>query len=153
MKDLTELGDRFLLAMLRWCGYGRPRFRPLREWHVYVGLLGNEPVGISGLYRETDIPGDLDWLGWFGVRPAYRRRGIGLRILQQTIEISASRNSTRIVLHTDPHGASVHRFYESAGFRRLGVSEDVLPESAFDNFDRGDLIFEYRIKPVPNVIL
>jgi hypothetical protein len=30
-------------------------------------------IGVSGLYRQPDTPSHLCWLGWFAIRPQFRR--------------------------------------------------------------------------------
>lgn len=44
-------------------------------------------MGITGVYYY-----DLDsaWLGWFGVLPEYRNKGIGCRLLNKTIKLVSS---------------------------------------------------------------
>ena len=64
MKELDEFPERFLLTMLRWCGYGRPRHQPLKVWYVYVGLLKDEPVGVTGIYCDDETPPGVCWVGW-----------------------------------------------------------------------------------------
>src|SRR5580704_8204564 len=71
-----DFGDQFLLSMLHWCGIGQ-RATPLEYWQVFLIRSQCEIVGVSGLYRQPGMPADLCWLGWFAIRPQYRRRGFG----------------------------------------------------------------------------
>lgn len=44
-------------------------------------------VAITGLYSDFDIEETNSiWLGWFGVRPEYRRKKIGTEVLSYTIK-------------------------------------------------------------------
>ena len=77
MKELADdFGDRFLLSMLHWCGIGE-RANPLLFWEVFLLRDNREIVGVCGLYQMSETPASLAWLGWFGIRPAFRRRGYG----------------------------------------------------------------------------
>ena len=47
----------------------------------------NDIVAITGLYSDFDInETNSIWLGWFGVRPEFRRRSIGAEVLNFTIK-------------------------------------------------------------------
>src|SRR5260370_2714084 len=77
MRELADdFGDRFLLSMLHWCGIGE-RANPLPFWEVFLLRANSETVGVCGLYQMSETTTSLVWLGWFGIRPAFRRRGYG----------------------------------------------------------------------------
>jgi GNAT superfamily N-acetyltransferase len=71
-----DFGDQFLLSMLHWCGIGQ-RATLLEYWQVFLIRSKQETVGVSGLYRQPGMPAHLCWLGWFAIRPRFRRRGFG----------------------------------------------------------------------------
>jgi GNAT superfamily N-acetyltransferase len=71
-----DFGDAFLLSMLHWCHIGR-RSTPLDYWQVFLLKARSEIVGVSGLYRQSGMATTICWLGWFAVRPRFRRRGLG----------------------------------------------------------------------------
>src|ERR1700732_5478315 len=71
-----DFGDRFLLSMLHWCGIGQ-RSTPLEYWQVFLIQAQCEIVGVSGLYRQPGMPSTICWLGWFAIRPQFRRHGFG----------------------------------------------------------------------------
>src|SRR6266436_1726363 len=75
LKEI-DFGDRFLLSMLHWCGIGR-RSTPLEFWQVFLIRSDQEIVGVSGLYRQPGAPEHVCWLGWFAIRPKFRRQGFG----------------------------------------------------------------------------
>ena len=54
MREI-DFGDRFLLSMLHWCGFGR-RSTPLDYWKVFLLRVRDEVVGVSGLYRQPGMP-------------------------------------------------------------------------------------------------
>src|SRR5216683_2057455 len=77
-----DLGDRFLLSMLHWCGIGQ-RSTPLDYWKVFLIQSSNEIVGVSGLYRQPGMDPTTLWIGWFGIRPAWRRQGFGTKVIRK----------------------------------------------------------------------
>ena len=83
-----DFGDQFLLSMLHWCGIGQ-RSTPLDYWQVFLVQSEKEVVGVSGLYRQPGMPVHLCWLGWFAIRPQFRRRGLG----SSAIDALASRRT------------------------------------------------------------
>jgi GNAT superfamily N-acetyltransferase len=86
-------------------------------------------AGVTGLYLDARDR-DVIWLGWFGVHPAYRRRGIGSSLLEFTIKEAKRREfkAMKIYTSTDKHERAAHSLYESRGFRKINscrVTEDV----------------------------
>jgi RimJ/RimL family protein N-acetyltransferase len=75
MRDI-DFGDAFLLSMVHWCGIGK-RSTPLESWQVFLVRAKSQIVGISGAYRQPGMPPHVCWLGWFGIRPQFRRHGFG----------------------------------------------------------------------------
>src|SRR5580692_9948167 len=95
-KDLGEfipllreiaLGDSFLLSMLHWCGIGQ-RSTPLDYWKVFLLRAGGDGVGVSGLYRQPGMAETVCWVGWFGIRPRFRRQGFGRRAMHALIDFA-----------------------------------------------------------------
>jgi GNAT superfamily N-acetyltransferase len=97
----------------------------------YWVVAGNSRklAGVTGLYLDAKDRAVI-WLGWFGVHPAYRRRGIGSSLLEFTIKEAKRREfkTMKIYTSTDKHERAAHRLYESHGFRKInscGVAEDI----------------------------
>lgn len=42
----------------------------------YIAKHNNIPVGITGLYFYNELDSESIWLGWFGVLPEFRSKGI-----------------------------------------------------------------------------
>ena len=79
---------------------------------------GDEVVGFSLNYDKR--MGDWGWIGRLGVRPAWRRRGLGLALLHESFRRFAGRGETTAALGVDsenPTGAT--RLYERAGMSEL----------------------------------
>ena len=115
----VEFGDRFLLSMLHWCGFGA-RSSPLDFWQVFLIKSESETAGVSGLYRPPASSDGIFWIGWFGVRPKFRRQGIGrdaLRLLRARAKMLDGRE---LWVYTGATDDAALRLYSSAGFERLG---------------------------------
>jgi ribosomal protein S18 acetylase RimI-like enzyme len=95
--------------------FGRPRFDPAL---VVVAWSGDEIAGFSLNYPKR--MGDWGWVGVLGVVPAWRRRGLGLALLQESFRRFREAGETAVALGVDsenPTGAT--RLYERAGMRIL----------------------------------
>jgi RimJ/RimL family protein N-acetyltransferase len=115
MKELADdFGDRFLLSMLHWCGIGS-RPAPLEFWQVFLIQTGKETVGVSGLYRRSESPTHLCWLGWFAIRPKFRRKGLWV--------------------YTGASDEAARHFYTKLGFELLGSARDRAPGKTMDDSD------------------
>ncbi len=81
---------------------------------VVVVWDGDEVAGLSVNYDKR--MGDWGWIGNLAVRPAWRRRGLGLVLLQESFRRFAERGENTVALGVDsenPTGAT--RLYERAG--------------------------------------
>ena len=55
-------------------------------WKYWLVYNEEDIVAITGLYSDFDInETNSIWLGWFGVRPSYRKQNIGTEVLNFTI--------------------------------------------------------------------
>lgn len=72
----------------------------------YIIKMNGIPVGITGiyilnLYDENVIDKDDVWLGWYGILPEFRSRGIEKQSLLDTIEIAKRFNRKYFRLYTN----------------------------------------------------
>lgn len=83
----------------------------------FLGILsGDELVAIGGLNRDPFAKGDrIGRLRRFYVMPAYRRKGIGRRLLAALLEQAGS-SFSQVRLRTTTYEAS--QFYFSCGFQK-----------------------------------
>ena len=80
----------------------------------YMGCVGDEVVGISGIYADNK---DECWLGWFGVRPEYRRKGYASAILKLQLEMMKNDGYKVCRLYTDEViNKNAVPLYEKNGF-------------------------------------
>jgi ribosomal protein S18 acetylase RimI-like enzyme len=124
IDDAFESDWRFASGLedfrVKWLG--RERARP------DLWLVAREEDTVAGaLVAEWKRNGDLGWIEWIGVRPAWRRRGVGRALLVGALRRFHDLGERRVGLGVDaanPTGAT--RLYEALGMRR--TSEAVVYE-------------------------
>src|ERR1700750_2865202 len=133
MREI-DFGDAFLLSMLHWCGIGR-RSRPLGYWPVFVLRAKSQIIGISGLYRHPGMPSHVCWLGWFAIRPQFRRQGFGTAAIHQLCHAARSAGSTELLVYTGSHDDVARIFYISLGFEVMGSALEHARGKTMDDSD------------------
>ena len=84
-----------------------------------VALEGDETIGMAGLA----IRGGRGWVSGFGVVPAWRRRGLGRRLMSALLERARACGLRRLSLEVLAGNDAARRLYEGAGMR---VTRDLL---------------------------
>lgn len=84
-----------------------------------LALDGDEAVGMAGLA----IRGARGWVSGFGVVPAWRRRGLGRRLMSALLERARAGGLRQLSLEVLAGNFAAKRLYESAGMR---VTRDLL---------------------------
>jgi len=133
MREI-EFGDAFLLSMLHWCGIGK-RSRPLEYWQVFLLSAKSQIIGVSGLYRQPGMPSNVCWLGWFAIRPKFRRQGFGTAAIHQLYPIARSAGSKEVLVYTDSNDVVARMFYIRLGFQVLGPASDHAPGKTMADSD------------------
>lgn len=73
-------------------------------------------AGITGLYSYPEDP-ESAWLGWFGIREEFRRRGLGSETLKKFEELAAARGFRFARLYTDAeNNDAAIAFYKANGY-------------------------------------
>jgi len=116
-----DFGDQFLLSMLHWCGIGR-RSTSLAYWKVFLLRSAGQVVGVSGLYWQPGMPETVCWVGWFGIRPGFRRQGFGTRAMYLLCDFARSIASQELWVYTGSSDDIAVRFYKSLAFEVLGTA-------------------------------
>ena len=82
-------------------------------------------IGLTGLYLDQSDK-SIVWLGWFGVQPEHRRKGIGSLLLEYAIKESKTRGFKilKIYTSTDESETAAHQLYESYGFVQSNSKQD-----------------------------
>ena len=133
MKEI-DFGDRFLLSMLHWCGIGQ-RSTPLDYWKVFLLRSAGEIVGVSGLYRQPGMAETVCWVGWFGIRPCFRRQGFGKRAMYALTDFARHLGVEELWVYTGSSDNIAVKFYRTLGFEVMGAAADWAPSQTMDNSD------------------
>ncbi|MGD9649671.1 MAG: GNAT family N-acetyltransferase [Dongiaceae bacterium] len=88
--------------------------------------------GVMGLMEMKADSETTDWLNWFCVSPAYRKRGYRRILLERAAEISKSRNKKHLKLWTSnaPNEKDAQYLYEKMGFHITSEEESTDGESS-----------------------
>lgn len=90
---------------------------------VYIAQLGEDIVGSCQMLRVLDEPRFFYVVGFY-VRPQWRQRGLGRRLLVSVAEDIRSLGADGMVLTVSPLNLVALRLYEGAGF----VIESLVPD-------------------------
>ncbi len=132
----VDFGEPFASSLTHWCARSE-RPRDLRRWEVYLALDGATPVGVCGWYQTRAMRPHLAWLAWLGIRPAQRRSGAGAAMLATLVKLAqATPGLTELWVYTDANEPGVHRFYERAGFRCVGLGGSFTPHPGMGATDK-----------------
>lgn len=82
-----------------------------------VARLGDEVVGFGGLWVMVDEA----HITTFAVHPAWRRRGIGERLLLALLDVAIAKRAREATLEVRLSNLAARRLYEKYGFRPVGV--------------------------------
>ncbi|MCR4397901.1 MAG: ribosomal protein S18-alanine N-acetyltransferase [Firmicutes bacterium] len=85
--------------------------------HYVVARIDNVLVGYAGMWVILDEAHVTN----IAVHPAYRRRGIGRRILTELMERAKSRGATRMTLEVRKSNEGAQRLYREMGFVARGI--------------------------------
>lgn len=94
---------------------------PLRRWLPRAprpAATGGERIlGYLGLWYMVDEAHIVA----IATHPAYRRRGIGERLLARALELAREREAKTVTLEVRVSNEPAQRLYEKYGFRRVGL--------------------------------
>lgn len=108
--------------------------------NIYYIIKWNKiPVGVIGLYSENDE--ESIWLGWFGVLPEFRSKGIGRKSILDMIEKAKKSDKKYFRLYTNDDGNSPARpLYRSV----MQICEKYNNENDY-NYNGNCLIYSYSL--------
>jgi mycothiol synthase len=93
----------------------------------FIALDGDQIAGISMCFPEMDEDADIAWVGTLGVRRAWRKRGVGLALLQHSFQEFYQRGKKGAGLGVDSGSLTgAVRLYERAGMyvqRKMDIYE------------------------------
>jgi len=112
------------------------RFLENKEVVFLIALEKGKIIGLaSGMVREDGV----GHLGFLGVRPAHRRKGVGSNLLQEYLKEAKKRNAHKVWLFTAPSLHNAIKLYVKNGFvpegfmRRHSFGLDLIFYSTFLN--------------------
>jgi ribosomal-protein-alanine N-acetyltransferase len=85
--------------------------------HYIVARWGDEIVGFAGMWLLVDEA----HVTTFATRLAWRRQGIGERLLLALLDLAAARGAHEATLEVRPSNTSARQLYEKYGFKVVGV--------------------------------
>lgn len=85
--------------------------------HYIVARWGDEIVGFAGLWMLVDEA----HITTFATRRAWRRQGIGERLLLAMLDLASARGAAEATLEVRPSNTPARRLYEKYGFKVVGV--------------------------------
>ena len=84
----------------------------------FVALAGDEIAGVCLCATHESGERGYGWVGILGVRPPWRRRGLGEALLRTAFRAFAAEGATRVGLGVDGENTTgAVRLYERAGMR------------------------------------
>ena len=130
--EIRGLDKRDLAAIVnmeeRETGVGRPAYWEKRleiseavrpHWASLVAEYDNRVVGfILGRAGEHEfgLPGTVAWVEMIGVDPAFRRRGIAEKLIEQFVESAEDHGIITIFTLIDPSKTELQQFFTRLGF-------------------------------------
>ena len=86
------------------------------DYSYYLLYEGENCIGIIGLYSYPEDP-ESAWLGWFGIREAYRRKHFGTKALKAFEDLAVSTGYRYARLYTDEEdNDAALSFYRANGY-------------------------------------
>ena len=131
------------------CAYEHYRYSIDSEYKdsiYYIIKWKNFPVGITGLYLNNVASLDSIWLGWYGILPEFRSKGIGRQSLLDTIEMAKKYNRKYLRLYTIDDGTSNMDFGNNRArslYRSVMDSWEYYNNTNDCNYDGNCLIYSY----------
>lgn len=89
----------------------------------------NRVLGTTGLYQTAKDQGEALWVGWMSVRPAFRGKGIGQKLVDFSVDEAKKQNVDYLRLYTSTYKGerAAQPLYEKAGFKVVGEMKHELP--------------------------
>lgn len=131
------------------CAYEHYRYSidsKYKDSIYYIIKWKNMPVGITGLYLNNIASRDSIWLGWYGILPEFRSKGIGRQSLLDTIEMAKKYDRKYFRLYTIDDGTSNMNFGNNRArnlYRSIMHSWENYYNINDCNYDGDCLIYSY----------
>ncbi|MBX7099285.1 MAG: GNAT family N-acetyltransferase [Myxococcaceae bacterium] len=107
-KERGETQDESLAALTK--------LRPF----VQVGKFDGKMVGYVSVERDGPVPGAA-YMRNIVVKVEARKRGVGMMLLGQALQVARDMNRKTLALRVDPANSSAVQFYRKAGFTTVAT--------------------------------
>ena len=135
---VDDFGYNYYHTLLCWCGIISPdKIFDTRYWQVWLVKVDGKNVGLCGLFAHYENSVEELWLGWFGMVPKYRNKGIGEQVLTFMTDTAKGLGTKRLMSYVDVAGAPLNFYYRN-GFTRLSSVKEYLdnnPKASEDDFE------------------
>ena len=110
-QDGEDTSEKYLLASLEW-----PNYRPDQD--VWVAELGGQIVGYAVALEQPSQRCTI----YVVVHPSHRRKGLGTRLLELTLNRAQGLGSKHILVYANEHNEGANLFLKHHQFQRVGSS-------------------------------
>lgn len=87
---------------------------------LHVGKFDGRLVGYVSVERDGPVPGAA-YMRNIVVRPELRKKGVGMMLLDQSLQVARDMNRKTLALRVDPANAAAVAFYRKAGFTTVAT--------------------------------
>lgn len=101
----------------------------------YLIQNGEYYVGITGLYSHKEYPEDA-WVGWFGILPAFRRQGYGLKAMEYIKQKAKRLGFKALRLYTDEQ----YNHISTILFEKFGMTKELYTAEKGKYYQVGDML-------------
>lgn len=89
---------------------------------LWIAELDNQVVGSCGIYPTEGLSGNTVELVKFYLSPSSRRKGVGKKLIEQTIQSALDFGYKRLYLESFPEFSKAINMYEKLGFKKIAHS-------------------------------
>jgi GNAT superfamily N-acetyltransferase len=145
---VQDFGYIYYSSILYYCGILDKNKDPdqyVGFWKIWL-IVVDDIIGICGLYALKST--EELWLGWFGIIPEYRYKGLGTKVLARLENKAKKRGAKRLFVYVDKNEKAIP-FYKRNGFELVGrVGEYVKYHNiSMDDFeDENDMVMVKHLK-------
>jgi ribosomal protein S18 acetylase RimI-like enzyme len=108
----------------------------------YIAVDQGSPCGmIAGKFDEI-APGRA-WVLSMWVAPAYRRTGLGARLMDEVQHRAQGLPIRELYLHLTSNNSTAHKFYEKCGFFRTGLTQPYQNDPSLFEYEMAKTIQSY----------
>jgi putative acetyltransferase len=94
-----------------------------RQSILWIAELDNQVIGSCGIYPTEGLSEDMVELVKFYLSPSSRRKGVGKKLIEQTIQSALDFGYKRLYLESFPEFSKAIHMYEKLGFKRIDHSQ------------------------------